>query len=148
MEADRENFDAMKRSTTHRRTRSAAWILIAVLVFSCLVEATPAVLCIAGDGHTDVEYGLAGCCVLVADSRDQTLAPLVLGGQGCEDCADLGLEQASLRACKKNLPLPDAIVHRLGQAQNDVGHVEMPERAPHIGIEALITTLSSVVLLT
>ncbi|MBD3870629.1 MAG: hypothetical protein IFJ97_04645, partial [Acidobacteria bacterium] len=54
----------MKRTTPHFRVRSAAWIMAVALVFGGFAEAGPAVLCIGDDGHTDVEYSLAGCCVL------------------------------------------------------------------------------------
>ena len=62
----------MKRTTPHFRVRSAAWVLAVALVFGGFAEAGPAVLCIGDDGHTDVEYSLAGCCVLEADDAELT----------------------------------------------------------------------------
>ena len=105
-------------------------------------------LCVGGDGHADVEYGFAGCCVGSTDSRGQTDPPVAMsGGPDCDGCADLDLEKNSLRAGKKLLPAPEMIIVKLLLAQGLSGVSASPEVGLHIGNEALIAALSSVVLL-
>ena len=146
---DWETLHAMTKATTHRRTRYAVCFLAAALVLGGIVEAGPAVLCVAGDGHTDVEYGLAGCCVLAVDNREQTVSQSVLsGGQGCDGCADLDLGKSSLRSGLNNLPAPGVNVIRLPVTQSIFCSADTSEIDPHIGIAAQIAALSSVILLT
>lgn len=106
-------------------------------------------LCIGDDGHADVEYGFAGCCVGATDSRGRTAPPVaMLGGPDCDGCADLDLGKDSLQAGKELLPAPGMIIARLLLAQTLSGPSESPEVGLHIGNEALIAALSSVILLT
>lgn len=138
----------MMRTTPHRRVRSAAWILAVALAFGGIAEAGPAVLCIGEDGHTDVEYSLSGCCVLVVDAREQALQLSAdSGGPGCDDCVDLGLDQNILKAGKKLLPAPDATILRLRSSQGETGGAKTSEEAQRTVHESLTTVLSSTVLL-
>ena len=101
------------------------------------------------DGDADVEYGFAGCCVGATDSRGRTAPPVaMLGGPDCDGCADLDLGKDSLQAGKEFLPAPGMIIARLLLAQSLSGPSESPEVGLHIGNEALIAALSSVILLT
>ena len=138
----------MMRTTPHRRVRSAAWILAVALAFGGIAEAGPAVLCIGEDGHTDVEYSLSGCCVLVVDAREQALQLSAdSGGPGCDDCVDLGLDQNILKVGKKLLPAPDATILRLRSSQGETGGAKTSEEAQRTVHESLTTVLSSTVLL-
>lgn len=138
----------MMRTTPHRRVRSAAWILAVALAFGGIAEAGPAVLCIGEDGHTDVEYSLSGCCILVADAREQALQLLAdSGGPGCDDCVDLGLDQNILKAGKKLLPAPDATILRLRSSQAETGGAKTSAAAQRTAHESLTKVLSSTVLL-
>ena len=148
--ADREFFDTVTRLTRPLLIRNAIWILAAALAFGGIAEAGQAVLCVGEDGHADVEYGLAGCCVLVPDGPEQAAFQSAGSGGGsrCYDCADLRIEQNSLRAGKEPLPAPEMDVVRHALAQIECSRAEVPEAALCVGTEALLTALSSVILLT
>jgi len=136
------------KTTPHRGTHIAVWILAAALALGGIAEAGPAVLCIGEDGHTDVEYSLSGCCVLVVDAREQALQLSAdSGGPGCDDCVDLGLDQNILKAGKKLLPAPDATILRLRSSQGETGGAKTSEEAQRTVHESLTTVLSSTVLL-
>ena len=138
----------MMRTTPHLRARSAAWILAVALVFGCIAEAGPAVLCIGDDGHTDVEYSLAGCCIPVTDAREQkVLQPANSGGPECDDCVDLGLEQNILKAGKRLLPAPEANLLRFYVPKRRAGGTKMAPAAPRSAHESVTSELSSIVLL-
>ena len=129
--------------------RSAAWILAVALAFSGIAEAGPAVLCIGDDGHTDVEYSLADCCVLTADAREQTVQlSSNSGGPRCDDCVDLGLDQNILKAGKKLLPIPEAALLRLSSSQSETRGAETFAAVRRTVHESLTSVLSSTVLLT
>jgi len=136
------------KTTPHRGTHIAVWILAAALALGGIAEAGPAVLCIGEDGHTDVEYSLSGCCVLVVDAREQALQLSAdSGGPGCDDCVDLGLDQNILKTGKKLLPAPDATILRLRSSQGETGGAKTSEEAQRTVHESLTTVLSSTVLL-
>jgi len=136
------------KTTPHRGTHIAVWILAAALALGGIAEAGPAVLCIGEDGHTDVEYSLSGCCVLVADAREQALQLSAdFGGPGCDDCVDLGLDQNILKAGKKLLPAPEATILRLGSSRGETGGAKTSAEAQRTAHESLTTVLSSTVLL-
>jgi len=138
----------MKRTTPHFRAQSAAWVLAVALVFGGIAEAGRAVLCIGDDGHTDVEYSLAGCCVPVADAREQkVLLSANPGGPGCDDCVDLGLEQNLLKTGKKFLPAPEAALLRFDLPKRQAGGSKTSAVAPRSAHESVISELSSIVLL-
>lgn len=138
----------MMRTTRHRRVCSAAWILAVALAFGGFAEAGPAVLCIGDDGHTDVEYSLAGCCVLVTDGAEQTDSVATIAGRpGCDDCVDLGLDQNSLKAGKKLLPTPEVTVLRVSLTRGDSRGAFVPAATRNIDHESLTTAISSIVLL-
>ena len=136
------------KTTPHRGTHIAVWILAAALALGGIAEAGPAVLCIGEDGNTDVEYSLSGCCVLVVDAREQALQLSAdSGGPGCDDCVDLGLDQNILKTGKKLLPAPDATILRLRSSQGETGGAKTSEEAQRTVHESLTTVLSSTVLL-
>lgn len=138
----------MKRTTPYFRVRSAAWILAVALVFGGFAEAGPAVLCIGDDGHTDVEYSLAGCCVLESDEAELTNSVAMIAGRsGCDDCVDLGLDQDSLIAGKKLLPAPQVTLLRLGLPQGKTAGANKGAAVQRTMHESLTTVLSSTVLL-
>lgn len=137
----------MMRTTPHPRVPSAAWILAVVLVFGGIADAGPAVLCIGEGGHTDVEYSLAGCCVLETDDPVLTDSVAMIASRpGCDDCVDLGLDQDSLVAGKKLLPAPEAAQDRLFYSQRETldANAAASQCDAH---ESLTTVLSSTVLL-
>jgi len=136
------------KTTPHRATHIAVWILAAALALGGIAKAGPAVLCIGDDGHTDVEFSLAGCCVQVADAREQ-IAQLsaVSGGPGCDDCVDLGLDQNSLKAGKKLLSAPRAMHLRFFSSPSETGSEKTSAEAQLTVQESLTTVLSSTVLL-
>ena len=136
------------KTTPHRGTHIAVWILAAALALGGIAEAGPAVLCIGEDGHTDVEYSLSGCCVLVVDAREQALQLSAdSGGPGCDDCVDLGLDQNILKAGKKLLPAPKATILRLGSSQGETGGANTSAETQRNVHASLTTVLSSTVLL-
>ena len=137
----------MKRTTPHFRVRSAAWILAVALVFGGFAEAGPAVLCIGDDGHTDVEYSLAGCCVLEIDDAELiTSVAMIASRPGCDDCVDLGLDQDSLIAGKKLLPAPEAAQVRLLSSQSETAGANTAA-AQCTAHESLTAVLSSTIIL-
>ena len=137
------------RLTTPLLIRQAVWILVAALAFGGIAEAGQAVLCVGEDGHADVEYGLAGCCALVPDGPEQTAFQSPgSSGSRCDDCADLRLEQNSLRASKEPLPAPETGIVRHTWAQIEFSRSDVPEAVLCVGKEAMLTALSSVILLT
>jgi hypothetical protein len=138
----------VKTTTPHLRVRSAAWILAFALAFGGFAEAGPAVLCIGDDGHTDVEYSLASCCVPVADAREQkVLLSANSGGPGCDDCVDLGLDQNVLKAGKRLLPAPEATLLRFDLSKSRAGATMASAAAPRSAHESVTSELSSIVLL-
>ena len=138
----------MKRTTPHLRVRSAAWILAVALVFGGIAEAGPAVLCVGNDGHTDVEYSLAGCCVFEADEAEKRNSGAKIAGRsGCDDCVDLGLDQDSLLTGKKLLPAPEATVLRWALSPSETAGVNTAALSQCTVQEWLTTVLSSTVLL-
>ncbi len=147
--ADREFFDAVPRLTTPLLIRSTIWILFAALAFGGIAEAGQAVLCVGEDGHADIEYGLAGCCVVVPDGPEQAAFQSAgSSGARCDDCADLRIEQNSLRAGKEPLPAPETGVVRHAWAQIEFSRADVPEAGLCVAKEAMLTALSSVILLT
>ena len=138
----------MNRTTPHLRVRSAAWVLAVALAFGGIAEAGPAVLCIGDDGHTDVEYSLAGCCILVVEEAEHTSsAAKIAGRSGCDDCVDLGLEQNLLKTGKKFLPAPEAALLRFDLPKRQAGGSKTSAAAPRPAHESVISELSSIVLL-
>ena len=138
----------MMRTTQHRRLRGTAGILAVALAFGGIAEAGPAVLCVGDDGHSDVEYSLAGCCVLVTDDSDHLNSTAKMAGRpGCDDCVDLGLDQNSLTVGKKLLPTPEVTMLRVTLTRGDSKGVFAPAAARDIDHESLTTALSSIVLL-
>jgi len=137
-------------TTTARlhRNRIAVWILAALFAFGGIAEAGSAVLCVSGDGHADVEYSLAGCCVGISSSGDQT-GPLALLSDtpGCDDCVDLCLEQGSLKAGKKFLPGPHMTTFREFSADRESGATGPFATTELIVHDSLVAEISSVVLL-
>jgi len=106
------------------------------------------VLCVGEDGHTDVEYSLSGCCVPVADAREQTIQSLAdSGGPECDECVDLGLDQDILNAGKKLLPAPETNLLRLGLSQGETRGPKTSAEAQRTIHESLTPVLSSTVLL-
>lgn len=138
----------MNRTTPHLRVRSAAWVLAVALAFGGIAEAGPAVLCIGDDGHTDVEYSLAGCCILVVEEAEHTSsAAKIAGRSGCDDCVDLGLNQDSLIAGKKLLPAPEATVLRWALSPSETASANTAAVFQRTVHEWLTALLSSTVLL-
>jgi hypothetical protein len=136
------------RTTQHRRLRGTAWILAVALAFCGIAEAGPAVLCVGNDGHSDVEYSLAGCCVLETDEADQLNSTAKMAGRtGCDDCVDLGLDQNSLTVGKKLLPTPEVTMLRVTLTRGGSKGAFAPAAARNIDRESLTTALSSIVLL-
>jgi len=138
----------MMKTTPHLQMRSAVWILALVFAFGGIAETGPAVVCIGDDGHSDIEYSLAGCCVFVADEPEQIQEVLKNTDRpGCNDCVDLGLDQNSLKAGKKLLPAPEVTVLRDSLTGGDLKGAIAPAAAQYIDHESLTTALSSIVLL-
>ncbi len=138
----------MNRTTPHLRVRSAAWVLAVALAFGGIAAAGPAVLCVGDDGHTDVEYSLAGCCILVVEEAEHTSsAAKIAGRSGCDDCVDLGLNQDSLIAGKKLLPAPEATVLRWALSLSETASAKTAAVFQRTVHEWLTAVLSSTVLL-
>ena len=138
----------MTRTTRHRGQLIAVWLLTAAFAFGGVAEAGPAVLCIGDDGHSDIEYSLAGCCVLETDDAEQTeSAAMIASRPGCDDCVDLGLDQNSLKAGKRLFPAPEATLLRLSLPQREIRGAKTSAAAQCTVRDSLTTVISSTVLL-
>ena len=147
-DAELRFWSDMTGTTRHLGQLFAVWFLAVAFALAGIAEAGPAVLCIGDDGHTDVEYSLAGCCVLETDEAEQTNSVATIAGRsGCDDCVDLGLDQDSLTAGKKLLPAPQVTLLRLGLSQGNTAGANSRAAAQRTMHQSLTTVLSSTVLL-
>lgn len=136
------------RTTRRRRSRIAAGLLVLFFAFGGIAEVGSAVLCIGEDGHTDVEYSLAGCCTSASASSFQTNSPVVLSDDaGCIDCVDLQFGRNSLKAGKKFLPRPELTVSRVVTPHGESGATRVSATTELIVHDVLVSAISSVVLL-
>jgi hypothetical protein len=125
----------------------AVWGLTALFAFGVLAEAGPAVLCIGDDGHADVEYSLARCCLFEADEPERSRPALTGSGRPiCDDCVDLGLDDRSLTSGKKLLSLPVATVFGNDLTGGGASSAPTLVSARDVGHEILAAIISSVVL--
>ena len=102
-----------------------AWCLSLALALGGAVDVSAAVLCIGFDGHVDVEYLLAGCCLSNQPSPDQpAVGTLASGAPDCGACVDLQVDDPTLRCEKQPIPAPEA-----GAANNcSQGHVNWSQK--------------------
>lgn len=98
----------VKSQRPHKSVIAAAWCLSLVLAVGGAVNLGAAVLCVGFDGHVDVEYLLAGCCISSPSSLDQPApAVIVTDGPGCGACVDLEVGDPILKSEKQRNPAPE-----------------------------------------
>jgi hypothetical protein len=135
------------KKARHRPPRTSIWILAVTFAFGGIAETSPAMLCIGDDGHADVEYSLAGCCLFeVEEPTEDRTAPTISDRSACDDCVDLGIGQRCLASGKKLLPTPGASVFNIGLIENRGSGAPTPVSTQDVGHDALAAMISSVVL--
>jgi len=81
--------------TTSRRqmTTATTWALVVIFTLGGAFQAGAAVLCVGADGHVDIEVALEGCCVISAQTRDDSSGSAGESlGTSCGSCSDIRLD--------------------------------------------------------
>ena len=102
---------------------ATAWCLSLALALGGAVDLGAAVLCVGFDGHVDVEYILAGCCVSSASSQGQpTTVTMGSGTPACGACVDLEVGEPLSKREKNQNPTPDpGVTNDNPQTENSGG---------------------------
>ena len=138
----------MTGTTRFQRVRIAVWMLAVLFALGSIAEAGSAVLCISQNGHMDVEYSLAGCCIVASASGDQIGSPMVLSdSSGCDGCVDLQFGKNALKTGKKILSGPEPTVSRSFAPHGDSGAMRVSAIVESTVQDGLVAAISSVVLL-
>ena len=131
-----------------QRMRIGVWMLAVLFALGSIAEAGSAVLCISQNGHMDVEYSLAGCCIVASAPGDQNYSPMVLSdSSGCDGCVDLQFGKNALKTGKKILSGPEPTVLRSFVPQDASGATRVSAIIESTVQDGLVAAISSVVLL-